>query len=154
MTTKARLFLVLPLLLVLVVGCTSTKANPVKVSGKVTYKGAPVPGGTIQFTKEGGGFASCPLSKDGSYSASDLPVGEYAVAVETESANTGAHPAVGSYGKGKGGMSPGPGGAPPAPPSAGDYVKIPAKYKKKETSGLKVSLAAGDNPDKNFDLAD
>jgi hypothetical protein len=42
---------------------------------------------------------------------------------------------------------------PEGPIISGKYVKIPEKYRTKETSPLKVNLTKGNN-DNNFDLKD
>jgi hemoglobin len=84
------------------------------VSGKVTYKGVPVPAGTIAFHPKEGKAISAKLSEDGSYSADMVPPGEYAVTVETDSVK------------------------PPA-----KFVKLPKKYAGPETSGLKYTVVKG-----------
>jgi len=153
MITKGGRFLVLPLLLVLVFGC-GTKVNPnapATVSGKVTYKGAPVTAGTVDFHPAGSkGTISGPIKSDGMYTARDLPTGEMVVTVNTEMANPNRK--TPSYGGGKGKS---PIAAPPGPPptGGGEYVKIPAKYANPKTSGLTVTLNAGQNT-KDIDLAD
>jgi hypothetical protein len=58
-----------------------------EVSGKVTYRGAPVPGGTVQIVPTGGGAPlTMALHSDGTFRTGSVPFGEYRVAVETESA--------------------------------------------------------------------
>ena len=151
MTSTGRLLLVLPFFLVLVLGCGS-KGNPnapAKVHGKVTYKGAPVTAGTIQFLPKAAGTYTASIMPDATYSATDLPTGEMTVTVDTESANPNKKQP--SYGGKKQMMGPIPQGVKAGP--AGEYVKIPPKYAKAQTSGLTATLNAGDN-EKNFDLTD
>jgi hypothetical protein len=154
--TKSRLFLVLPLLLALGVGCVNNTNVPSKVSGKVSYKGQPVTAGNISFYPKEGGVYSISINGDGTYAQAGLPAGDMEVAIETESANPNK-PAAPQYGgkMGAGAASPMPRDiATGSTPAAGPYVKIPAKYGKRETSGLKVTLSKGNNSGKDFDLTD
>jgi hypothetical protein len=163
MATAGRPFLLLPLFLVLALGCNKS-ATPAGVSGKVTYKGQPVPAGSITFHLPAGGIFKYPI-RDGAYSGSDLPAGEMAVTIETESQNTNdpTKPKR-TYGQGKDSAG---GGAPDyaakmkeagripagAVTTGGEYVKIPEKYATKEKSPLKVTLTNGKNVN-DFDLTD
>jgi len=155
MTLKGQLLLVLPLGLVLVFGCGTTKNPnaPASVSGKVTYNGNPVTGGTITFHSKEGRASTIGINAEGSYSTSDIPVGEMVVTVETESANPSATK-MGNYPGAKGkapttGEREGNKGAmmSPRPPGAGGggggYVKIPAKYADKDKSTLRETLSPG-----------
>src|SRR5262249_5040643 len=65
-------------LALLVVGCSSEGT----LSGKVTYKGEPVQGGSVYFHPEGkdGNFPSV-IQTDGSYSVSKLPRGTAKISV-------------------------------------------------------------------------
>jgi hypothetical protein len=85
------------------------------VEGKVTYKGAPLPGGTVTFVGGKGSFPA-PLKEVGTYSVKALPVGEYRIAVETESVKAKKGPR---------------------------FVAIPAKYADPDTSGLTVKVTKG-----------
>lgn len=165
MATKGRLFLVLPFLLLLALGCKKGGASA-RVHGKVTYKGTPVTAGTVTFQpKEGGGLYPVPIQADGTYAARDLPYGEMVVTIETESANPKPKPTMMDYrkdrmGKVRGGndtkkpvqmTSPTPKDAPKA--EQGKYVRIPVKYGSKDQSGLAVNLTSG-NQEENFNLTD
>jgi hypothetical protein len=77
---RLRNSLVLALLL-LAAGCNSRGT----VSGKVFYKDAPVPGGSLTFLTQQGSI-TCPIEEDGSYRAQDLPLGSAQIIVETVSA--------------------------------------------------------------------
>ncbi|HJZ92336.1 MAG TPA: hypothetical protein VKE40_15780 [Gemmataceae bacterium] len=171
MTSKGRflasLFLVCGLLLV---GCKKTNQfAPAKLSGKVTYGGAPVTAGTMIFHAADGSQFPTMIGSDGSYGI-ELPVGEMVVTIETESvnpkrkvpvydANTAGSGGFGKlYGKSGGGGGPGRKKTEDSTPegassSAELYVKIPARYADKGKSGLTVTLAAGSNK-KDFDLTD
>src|SRR5438105_665858 len=86
---KLRLGLYFALFLGLVAGCSSGKnpEAPARVSGVVTYQGKPVPGGVIGFHPAGKAAYSSAIGADGTYEVVDLPIGEMAVTVETESVN-------------------------------------------------------------------
>ncbi len=134
-------------------GCAGGNPNAASsMSGKVTYKGEPVGGGTVRLDKEGatqkeGNKMSMNLSPDGTFNGTDIADGEYTVEIETESAKGNAPT---DY-KGKKMQSS------PIPQTAtvvkATYVAIPKKYAKKDTSGLKIKLEKGKN-EKNFDLTD
>lgn len=132
---------------------------PAKVSGKVTYNGSPVTGGTITFHTADGSPIQAAIGADGSYTIVNLPEGPVTVTVETESLNqktpqyTGQGDQKGAMYGGRGGGGPA-GGAPkgdtksPMPSEAQSsqpvYVKIPAKYAQTATSGLTTTLKKGD----------
>ena len=82
--------------------------------------------------------------------ATDLPEGEYAVTIETDSAKGNAPTTYGANKGKKMTSSPIPQSANVVKPS---YTAIPKKYGKKDTSGLKITLTRGKN-EKNFDLTD
>ncbi len=151
MMKKARLALLLPLAVaVALVGCSANKAPSAKATGKVTYKGQPVTGGSMQFFPKEGGSYSAVLKSDGTYQATQLPTGEMTVTVETESANKNRE--MPSYGGKKTMSSPPP---PGVKLGGGDnvYVKIPHKYADPKTSDLKVTIKSGNNPH-DFELKD
>src|ERR1700720_3799155 len=101
--TKRRFLLVLPLFLGLALGCGTPRGNaPSSVSGKITYKGAPVTAGNGIFYPKEGGAITMAIGPDGTYSGTDLPLGEGDVTIETESANKKG---AAGYGGGKMPMS-------------------------------------------------
>jgi hypothetical protein len=121
------------------------------VAGKVTYKGAPVTGGTIAFAAADGSNpgSSAPIRPDGSYVVTDLPAGEMIVTVETETVNP-SHKQSANPGAGKGGagrhasMSPPPAGA-GGGGKAPVYVKVPPKYADPKKTPLRATLSRGSN---------
>lgn len=157
-----------------VIGCKPGNPDyPVKVSGKVTYNGATVGGGTITFHTADGAPIQAPITQDGTYVIASLPEGTFAVTIETESINpsrkketygsSGGGGLAGKYGGGGGGggaaapkgskageTSPAPEGTQTVDPI---YVKIPGKYNNKSTSGLTATLKKGDQK-QNFELTD
>jgi len=144
--SKTRLLATIPLALAFTLfsaGCGEKNPNaPGRVSGTVTYKGAPLKGGTVRFHTAEGGELTAQISKEGTYSLSDVPLGELAVTVETESAKPKKTEAYGG-GRAIGQQQP-PGGAPP-PPDPSEYVQIPKKYNDKNISGLRPTIKKGDN---------
>jgi len=137
MRASVRFLVLASLILAVVAGCTPKNARDVGLSGKVLYKGAPVTGGNMTLYV---GDAAYPvgLNADGTYSVTQLPEGDAVATVDNSSLN----PDKPKYGGGKGAAySPPPSGKNVGP--AGKYVKIPPKYKKKETSDLKVTLKNG-----------
>jgi hypothetical protein len=108
------------------------------VSGKITYKGQPVPTGTIMFVPGEGPAATGEIAKDGSYTLSTYSNGDGAV--------LGAHKvsitALQNVGAGLPEQKSG------TPPSL-----IPKKYISDMTSGLTAEVKQTDNV-VNFDLRD
>jgi hypothetical protein len=153
--------LVLPLGL-MAAGCGSSQGT---VSGKVTFQGKVVPGGTVSIIPaKGGGLVSGNIQEDGSYTISKVPVGPAKVTVDTEAlkpasasapmqamGNAGYYakmptPSPDSPGGGKIGVGP--------KLSQGDpkrYMAIPRQYSDPEQSGLSLTVKGGKN-EFNIDL--
>ncbi len=153
-------------LLVLPLGLTAAGcgASSGTVTGKVTYQGKVVPGGTVSIIPAKGGFVSGDIQEDGSYTISKVPVGSAKVTVDTEAlkpasasapmqamGNAGYYakmpkPSPDSPGGGKIGVGP--------KLSQGDpkrYVAIPRQYSDAEKSGLSLTVKSGKN-EFNIDL--
>jgi len=134
--TKCGLFfgLLVPLA---VAGCTSSTAT---VTGKVTYKGAPLKGGTVIFlSTQGKGSSNADIGEDGTYTAEKVPVGDVKICVNTAflKPNRSAH----TY-------SPPPGQAAPGyDPSKGNkgdrYVAIPPDYADPDKTSLTLTVTGG-----------
>ena len=121
-------------------GCQdSTKST---VSGKVTYKGAPVTGGIITLKPKTatGAAPGIPIKADGTFIGTDIPPGDYDVAVSTD--NVAAAPPPGGTGS-----SPTPAGA----SGGGTKVDIPAKFKDPTTSKITWTVKSG-KQDLSIDL--
>ena len=121
-------------------GCTEPVDGPktYPVQGKVTYKGEPVPKGTITFQPDQGQPSVADIQPDGTYRLSTFKEGDGAVAGHYRVfviANTADPTKI-----------PGssPGWTPPK-----DLV--PTKYNKPETSGLKATVSE-EQKEYNFDL--
>jgi hypothetical protein len=141
------------------VGCAKNPQAPAKVSGQVTYKGAPVPAGNIVFHSEDKGSYNCALGTDGTYEIVDIPTGELIVTVDNEFLNPKTRPP--DYGGGKGAAlyaervaaERKAGMMIKGPEASGQYVKIPSKYHSSKTSPLSVTVEKG-RQIKNFELTD
>jgi hypothetical protein len=156
-----RLFaLVVGLAMMALMGCAPSTGT---VSGKVTYNGAPLKGGTVALIPEGTGMSfSTTINEDGTYSIPQVEGGKYKVCVETETLKPGATQRGPTYG-GKS-LSQKMGGkdlkdiknAPPpdaklpegykmtgpgdALEMAKRYVQIPATYGQPDTTTLHVEV--------------
>lgn len=120
------------------------------ISGKVTYKGAPVTGGTLTLYAESGTPYPVNINPNGTFNVSDVPTGQRTVSISTDNVQTNQ------------GYTMPPGVTPPkdspAPPQIDTStlpkkVDIPAKYKDPKTSGLTWDIKGG-KQSKDFDLAD
>src|SRR5918994_535932 len=83
--------------LIIGLGCTTgNNAAPARVSGSLAYNGQPIKAALMKFhTPEGVAYAA-QVSADGTYSATDIPVGELIVTIETDSFNPANKPGDGS----------------------------------------------------------
>src|SRR5438132_935181 len=97
-----RLGLLLLLVLTLMAGCGQKSNTPAHVSGKVTYKGQPVPGGDLAFHSPDKGVAHTFLKSDGTYELAQVPTGTLKVTIDTEFLNPNQHKGAypGMQGKG------------------------------------------------------
>jgi hypothetical protein len=142
--------------LVLGLGCsggsrsgTTQEGTGGKLTGKVTFAGKPVTGGMMKLYPAKGEPIPCMIGPDGIYaSPSNLPSGQMAVSIDTESAKTGEG--------GAGGGREAKFTDPEMARLMGQlkkprYVEIPAKYKDPSTSGLSVTITKGEQT-KDFDL--
>jgi len=153
MLPQGRLVAILLLLLAFGIGCSSGRNPnaPATVSGKITYKGQLVKGGTIAFiAKEAKGAYTSGIRSDGTYHITDLPVGAMEVTIETESVNPNLKKK--SYGK-KGAPSPMPSSVKEKGTDPADFVQIPPRYGDRTNSKLTATLVAGTQT-KDFDLTD
>jgi hypothetical protein len=61
-------------------GCGGDRLRTAKVNGKVTYKGKPVPNGTVTFIPEGGGpSATGEIQSDGTFTMTTYSSGDGAI---------------------------------------------------------------------------
>jgi len=134
------------------------------LTGKVTYNGTPLKGGSVTLVPDGGGPSfSTQIQEDGTYNFTQVKAGNYKVCVETASVKGSASQAGPSYGgKSFGGKDkykfknePPPGakvpeGYRPAEPYGGSpaermkrYVEIPDKYADPGQTPLTVEVKGG-----------
>jgi hypothetical protein len=132
------------LVLVLALAVCGCSGGTGTVSGKVTYQGKAVPGGTVTcMTKNNHPFMG-KIESDGSYTVNGVPTGPVTVAVE---AGVGAdEPPLPLPGKDP------PPKAPVTPaPKVPTIMQIPRQYANPDSSGLGLTVARGGNPF-NIDL--
>jgi hypothetical protein len=79
MTTRTRCLLLVGSLLAMVLTGCSGGPRLGKVSGKVTFKGKPVPTGTIMFYPDAGPAAVGAIGPDGTYTLTTIKPGDGAV---------------------------------------------------------------------------
>ncbi|HWG45231.1 MAG TPA: hypothetical protein VN688_20875 [Gemmataceae bacterium] len=149
-----RWFFSVPVLLALMLlplaGCAKSN-KAVIVSGKITHKGKPLGGGTIQFhPTAGGGPIPGGIKPDGTFSFGGVPPGESRITIETESIRSTVQHG-GDYMRMPGAKIPEGMKVSSAPQPT--YVPIPKKYADLNTSGLTWDVNSG-NATKNFDLTD
>ncbi len=121
-------------------GCGSGSGKGATVSGKVTYLGKEVTGGTIKFHPSGGGAPlQAAINRDGTYSFVNAPVGQVKVTVETESIKPPANlpPEAKAYAEKN--------------PKSPVYVPVPLTYADVAKTSLSYDVVKGENK-KDFDL--
>jgi hypothetical protein len=76
--------------LAVLLGCGGGSSTKIPLNGKVTYKNAPVTGGTITLIPASGTGAPFPITikADGSFETGDAPVGPMKVTIDTDSVTT------------------------------------------------------------------
>lgn len=149
MSAKSRFVLLLPLCLVALYGCSKAGGDTASLTGKVTYKGEPVPGGMMTIHTKESGFHSFSLNADGTFSKKELPPGsDLTVTLETETLN----PTKPSYGGAKH-QKDVKDSTPEGASVKGNYRKIPRKYADIKTSPLRITLNKGENK-QDFELTD
>ena len=154
--SDASRFLSVAALVAVLSGCgPATNPNaPATISGKVSYKNGPVTGGMIYF-HSAGLVTPTAIDNSGNYLASDLPIGDLTVTVDTEMHNPAKmstkYTGVGGAGREKKmeQQKPPEGVA----VTKTEYVKIPLKYSDATKSDLKLTTVPGKQT-KNFELSD
>jgi hypothetical protein len=111
-------------------GCGEV-SNEVSVSGHVTYRGKPLPGGSITFFPASGRPVMSVISDDGTYSA-EMPPGDYVVALGVSTD-----------------LPPGFKEGDPIPPPK---VDLPHHYTSRVRSSLSASVTEDTDEPINFEL--
>jgi hypothetical protein len=124
------------------------------ITGTVTYKGTPIPSGTILFTPDSGAPPVNAPIKDGKYTAERVPVGAVKVTITSMYVERPSSPMMVMNKKG-------PPEDAPIPPEARQAfqqsapgkngLKIPAKYADVAQSGLTYTVQSGQQT-KDFNL--
>jgi hypothetical protein len=126
-------------LLVLALGCGKSihSTDHAEVTGKVTYNGQPVTGGSISFvSQEEGAFANNGrIDESGNYKINS-PVGPVKITIDNRVLRTGIREQAMK------GAGPRP-GQPDPDPIKGVYVEIPQKYYQVDTTDMTYTVKAG-----------
>jgi hypothetical protein len=122
------------LVLLAALGCGSGSAT---VSGKVTYKGEPLPAGSVAIYGANGKVQSVTIGTDGTYTISKAPVGDVKMTVVTPNPSPGAQQSKGATRK-----HPGAEDTASSPPLK--VVPIPERYTDPDKSGLNFTLKPGE----------
>jgi hypothetical protein len=114
-----------PLLVLLAAGC-GRDVPQAEVSGTVTYRGKPLPGGVVTFITDRGLSGTATIGADGGYRLL-APVGDVKVSVDNRMLRKvrSAGYRISNRPEGEG-----------LQPLTGTYVPVPEKYASAETSGL------------------
>jgi hypothetical protein len=126
------------LALAVMAGCGATAEPRGRVSGKVTFQKKPVTEGIVAFANaEKAVYMNANIKADGSYKllaakGPGLPVGEYQVAVSPPTQDFQTGPVERANRK--------------------QFPNIPQKYRDPKTSGLKLTVKAGENPSFDIDM--
>jgi hypothetical protein len=125
------------LALVLAAGCGGPFTA--SVSGTVTYKGNPLPGGTVTFIHPDGRVGYGTIHEDGTYSISAAPGGDLKCIVQTTKPIAPPPPKLAAR------LSGGAARAGATVYPAGRYVPIPERYGDSQSSGLSYTVHRGTN---------
>jgi hypothetical protein len=116
-------------------GCGGSAAPQAEVSGTVTYRGKPLPGGIITFVSDRGLQNSAVISPDGRYQIK-VATGATKVTIDNRMLRKGQQ-ATGPRLK-----NPNPSAEPP-PSVDGTYVPLSPKYLSADQSGLTCEIQKG-----------
>jgi hypothetical protein len=140
MTPIIRTWIIVVLVGAAIVGCGRRSGlETAPVAGKVTYRGKPVPNGTVMFVPSEGPAAYGDIGSDGSYKLTTPGVGDGAV-IGTHKVTITALQDMNSAL---------PEQRSPTPPPI-----VPARYLSDQTSGLTAEVKAKTNNEVDFDLKD
>jgi hypothetical protein len=141
-------------LCLLVPGCGASTGT---VTGKVSYQGETLGGGTVVFYAPGKATVTASIGPDGTYTISNIPSGTVRIAVETKSAMPASFNSPVSAAAVMAKPLPPPDAIPPearamrpgGQQSGGKYVAIPADFGDLEKSNLSLKVTGGDQ---HFDI--
>lgn len=137
----ARLFAGTLLLTVFVMGCSGSSIKQAEVSGTVSYKGKPLPGGVITFVSPRGYTGTAVIDPQGHYKMPQAPVGEVQIGVDNRMlTKRGAASAK----KGMLKLPPEVASKQQNPQAVtGTYVFLPPKFAAPDKSGLNYTVKPG-----------
>jgi hypothetical protein len=118
-------------------GCGGTDLG--KISGKVTYKGQPLPFGSIAFVSPDGGIASGTI-QNGDYLVAGAALGKTKIAIQSLPMPPSMRPANSQSAAGDSGEAP-----------SAIHMTIPERYAQPKESGLSYTVVAGEQS-QNFNL--
>jgi hypothetical protein len=129
----------LPLgLVMLAAGCSSpADTDHAEVSGRVLFKGEPLPGGRVTFVSVVGGFANAATIDENGYYKIKAPIGDVQISVD----NRMLHPQYSHAPAQSEGMKKKSGAAQVL--IQGHFVTIPSKYYHTDQSGLTYKVVSG-----------
>ncbi len=135
----------------LAVGCGASGPKTAEVSGEVTYKGKPVPLGTIAFLSDSGAVDSSEI-RDGKYTLHRAPQGAVKITV-VSAAPMGApgNPMMQKISKVKMTMGDKSGAAVELPKGG---LKIPARYRDPQKTDLTYTVTSSKTQTHNVELTD
>lgn len=135
------LFAIVSCGLLMTSGCGPAAAPRAPVSGKVSYKGQPLPSGTVAFVNEN--TVATGQIQNGQYSIPNAAVGSNKVSVTTPPPSVGQEMQMKQKVEGKTFSG-----------EATKPVAIPAKYNNPEGSGLTYTVTADKNQTYDIELKD
>ena len=132
-----RLVIVALLASIVGTGC-SQKKKTTTVSGTVTYQGVPVSVGAIYFHGSGDQVGMGTIAKDGSFTATDVPLGDERVSLQVRDPGVYAQ----QLKQNGNGLDPNE----PAPGQSAGVRTIPPKYADPQTSELVYKIESKPSP--------
>jgi hypothetical protein len=120
-------------------GCTGGTGT---VTGKVTYIGKALPGGTVTCLARGNRPFMGKIEPDGTYTVTDVPIGPVKIAVEA--AGPAGEPPIALPKPDQPPPQMKPPASDPRPPHT--TIALPKQYANPDTSGLEMTVVKGSNP--------
>jgi hypothetical protein len=155
MITKGPIVPIAFLMLVLASGCGEDRTAPASLRGTVKYKGELVTAGTVTLYSENNGVYNLFIQPDGTYSGTDLPVGEMVVTISSPPPAHSPEEYAQRFPMAEGAkQARSPKGGPEgdvSSASAPQGARVPPRYGRKEKPELTVTLTKGKNTH-DFDL--
>lgn len=130
----------------LLAGCGRVGEQQAEVSGKVSFKGKPLPGGVITFASARGYAATAVISPDGAYKLK-APIGDVQIGVDNRMLDKNDPKRIKAEQRGKSGRLKIPTEVASKQQGqqevTGSYVFLPPRYSDPTKSGLTYKVTAG-----------